>query len=192
MAVGTRRPARRGDKDELVLRRFLLGRGRRLREDGFGGGNIGSLLLRVRSLFEGVVVGSDLILVLIPWTGRRLLGGRPEASIDVRTRQLIRYETTGCTNSARKTYDASIPNFGRIFFSDRGGGRQLKGEAGIALLPSSPEVKWVSSKSSESSTTSVTRCLFGALGGDGAAEVDPSGTLVKSRPGYSSISGWGG
>jgi hypothetical protein len=41
----------------------------------------------------------------------------------------------------RKTYDASIPNFGRIFFSVRGGGRRLKGEAGIALLPSSPEVK---------------------------------------------------
>jgi hypothetical protein len=59
-------------------------------------------------------------------------------------------------------------------------------------LPSSPEVKWVSSKSSESSTTSITRCLFGALGGDGAAEVDPSGTSVKSCPGYSPISGWGG
>jgi hypothetical protein len=41
----------------------------------------------------------------------------------------------------RKTYDASIPNFGRTFFSVRGGGRRLKGEAGIALLPSSPEVK---------------------------------------------------
>jgi hypothetical protein len=86
MAVGTRRPARRGDKDELVLRRLLLGRGRRLRENGFGGGNIGSLLLRVCGLFEGVVVGSDLILVLIPRTGRRLLGGRSEASIDVKTR----------------------------------------------------------------------------------------------------------
>jgi hypothetical protein len=60
------------------------------------------------------------------------------------------------------------------------------------LLPSSPEMKWVSSRSSESSTTSTIRCLFGALGGDGAAEVDPSGTSVKSRPGYSPISGWGG
>jgi hypothetical protein len=192
MAVGTGRPARRGDKDELVLRHLLLRRGRRLRENGFGGGNIGSLLLRVCSLFEGVVVGSDLILVLIPRTGRRLLGGRPEASIDIKTRQLIRNETTRCMNSARKAYDASIPNFGRIFFSVRGGGRQLRGEAEIALLPSSPEVKWVSSKSSESSTTSVIRCLFGALGGDGAAEVDPSGTSVKSCPRYSPISGWGG
>jgi hypothetical protein len=69
MAVGTRRPARRGDKDELVLHHLLLGRGRRLRESGFGGGNVGSLLLRVCSLFEGVVVGSDLILILIPRTG---------------------------------------------------------------------------------------------------------------------------
>jgi hypothetical protein len=89
MAIGTRRPARRGDKDELVLCRLLLGRGRRLCENSFGGGNIGSLLLRVCSLFEDVIVGSDLILVLIPRTGRRLLGGRSEASIDVKTRQLI-------------------------------------------------------------------------------------------------------
>jgi hypothetical protein len=183
MAVGTRRPAIRGDKDELMHRRLLLGRGRRLRENGFGGGNVGSLLLRVCSLLEGVVVGSDLILVLIPRTGRRLLGGRSKASIDVKTGQLIQN---------KKAYDASIPNFGRIFFSVRGGGRQLKGEAGIALLPSSPEVRWVSSKSSESSTTSIIRCLFGALGGDGTTEVDPFGTSVKSRPGYSPISGWGG
>jgi hypothetical protein len=89
MVVRTGRPARRGDKDELVLYRLLLGRGRRLRENGIGGGNIGSLLLRVCSLFKGVVVGSDLILVLIPRTGRCLLGGRSEASIDIKTGQLI-------------------------------------------------------------------------------------------------------
>jgi hypothetical protein len=86
MAVRTGRLARRGDKDELMFRRLLFGRGRRLRENGFGGGNIGSLLLRVCGLFEGVIVGSDLVLVLIPRTGRRLLGGRSEASIDVKTR----------------------------------------------------------------------------------------------------------
>jgi hypothetical protein len=85
MVVRTGRPARRGDKDELVLCHLLIGRGRRLRENGFGGDNIGSLLLRVYSLFEGVVVGSDLILVLIPRTGRRLLSGRSEASIDIKT-----------------------------------------------------------------------------------------------------------
>jgi hypothetical protein len=80
------RLARRRNKDELVLRHLLLGRGRRLRENSFGGGNIGSLLLRVRSLFEGVVVGPDLILVLVPRTRRCLLGGRSEASIDIKTR----------------------------------------------------------------------------------------------------------
>jgi hypothetical protein len=192
MVVRTRRPARRGDKDELVFYHLLLGRGRRLCENGFGGGNVGSLLLRVCSLFEGVVVGSDLVLVLIPRIGRRLLGGRSEASIDIKTGQLIRSKTTRCTSLARKTYNASIPNFRRIFFFVREGGRRLKGESGIALLPSSPEVKWVSSRSSESSTTSAIHCLFGALGGDGAAEVDPSGTSVKSRPGYSPILGWGG
>jgi hypothetical protein len=135
---------------------------------------------------------SELVLVSIPWAGQRLFGGRPEASFDVKTRQLIRNKATRYTSLARKTYDASIPNFGRVFFSVRGGGRRLKGEAGIALSSSSPEVKWVSSRSSESSTTSAIRCLFGALGGDGAADVDPSGTSIKSRPGYSPISGWGG
>jgi hypothetical protein len=192
MVVRTGRPARRGDKDELRFRRFLLGRGRRLQESGFGGRNVGNLLLRVGGLFEGVIMGSNLVLVLILRTGRRLLGGRSKASTDVKTRQLIQNKTARCTSSARKTYDASIPNFGRTFFSVQGGGRRLKGEAGIALVPSSPEVKWVSSRSSESSTTSAIRCLFGALGGDGAAEVDPSGSSAKSRPGYSPISGWGG
>jgi hypothetical protein len=140
-------------------------------------------------LFEGVVVGPDLILVLVPRTRRCLLGGRSEASIDIKTRQLIRSETTRGTSSARRTYDASISNFGRIFFSIRGGGRLLKGMTGIALSSSSPEEKWVSSISSESAMISATRCLFRAYGGDGAAEVDPSGTSVKSRPGYSPISG---
>jgi hypothetical protein len=143
-------------------------------------------------LFEDVVVGLDLILVLVPRTRRFLLGGRSEASIDVKTRQLIRSETTRCMSSARRTYDASISNFGRIFFSVRGGGRLLKGATGIALSSSSLEEKWVSSISSESATISVTRCLFEARGGDGAAEVDPSGTSVKLRLGYSLISGWGG
>jgi hypothetical protein len=87
MAIRTGRLARRGNKDELLLRHLLLRRGRRLRENGFGGGNIGSLLLRVCSLFEGIVVGSDLVLVLIPRTGRCLLGGRSEASIDVKIKQ---------------------------------------------------------------------------------------------------------
>jgi hypothetical protein len=87
MAVGIGRPARRGNKDEFMLHHLLLRRGRRLRENGFGGGDSGSLLLRVCSLFEGIIMGSDLILVLIPQTGRRFLGGRFEASIDVKTKQ---------------------------------------------------------------------------------------------------------
>jgi hypothetical protein len=192
MVVRTGRFARRRNKDELVLRHFLLRRGRRLRKNGFGGGDIGGLLLRVRCFSEGVIMGLDLILVLVSQTRRCPLGRRSEANIVVKTKQRIRSKFTGCMSSARKTYDASILNFGMIFFSVRGGGRQLKGEAGIALLPSSLEVKRVSSKSSESSTTSVIRYLFGALDRDGAAEVDPSGTSVKSRPGYSPISGWGG
>jgi hypothetical protein len=45
MAFRAGRLARRRNKDKLMLRHLLLGRGRRLRENNFGGGNIGSLLL---------------------------------------------------------------------------------------------------------------------------------------------------
>jgi hypothetical protein len=45
--------------------------------------------LRVCSLFEGVIVRSDLVLVLIPRTGRCFLGGRSKASINVRTGQSV-------------------------------------------------------------------------------------------------------
>jgi hypothetical protein len=55
----TGRTTRGGDKDELVFHRLLLGRGRRLCENGFGGSNVGNLFLRVGSLFKGIVVGSD-------------------------------------------------------------------------------------------------------------------------------------
>jgi hypothetical protein len=192
MVVRTGRFARRRNKDELVFHYFLLRRGRRLRKNSFGGGDIGGLLLRVRCFFEGVIMGLDSILVLVSRTHRCPLGRRSEAKIDVKTKQRIRSKFTGCMSSARKTYDASIPNFGRTFFSVRGGGRLLKGTSGITLSSSSPEERWASSRSSESSTTSAIGLLFGALGGDGAAEVDPSGTSVNSRPGYSPISGWGG
>jgi hypothetical protein len=192
MVVRTGRLARRRNKDELVLRHLLLGRGQRLRENGFGGGDIGGLLLRVRCFFEGVVMGLDSILVLVSRTRRCPLRRRSEANIDVKTKQLIRSESTGCMSSARKTYDASIPNFGRIFFSVRGGRRLFRGIVGITLSSSLPKERWASSRSSESSTTSAIGFLFEALGGDGAAEVDPSGTSVNSRPGYSPISGCGG
>jgi hypothetical protein len=75
MVVRTGRTARRGDKDELVFRRLLLGRGRRLCENDLGSSNVGNLLLRICSLLKGIVVRSDLVLVLIPWAGRRFLGG---------------------------------------------------------------------------------------------------------------------
>jgi hypothetical protein len=53
----------------------------------------------------------------------------------------------------------------------------------------------VSPRSSESSTMSVsTTYLFLAdvRDGEGAAEVDFSGASVKSCPGYSPSTGWGG
>jgi hypothetical protein len=83
-----------------MFRCLLLGGSRRLRENSFRGGNIGSLLLRVYSLFEGVVVGSDLVLVLIPRIGRRFLGGRSEASTNVRIGQSIQNKSTRCTKES--------------------------------------------------------------------------------------------
>jgi hypothetical protein len=68
MVVGTGRPVRRGEEDELLSRRFLFGGSRRLRRSSFGGGNFGSLLLRIRSLFEVVVVASNLVLILVSQT----------------------------------------------------------------------------------------------------------------------------
>jgi hypothetical protein len=108
MVVGTGRPVRGGDKDELVFGCLLLGRSRRLRESGFGGSNVGSLLLRVRSLLEGVVVASDLVLVLIPRTGRRFLGRRSEASFNVRIGQSIRNKNTRCSKESLRCIDPKL------------------------------------------------------------------------------------
>jgi hypothetical protein len=90
-------------------------------------------------LFEGIVMRANLVLILIPRASRRFLGGRSDAIVSVRIRQPSRYKTTKMHE--KRTYEASIPNFGRTLLSVRGGGWRLKGEAGIALLPSSPEVK---------------------------------------------------
>jgi hypothetical protein len=75
-----------------------------------------------------------------------------------------------------------------------GGGDQNEIELDHLLLrrgqwsSSSPEEKWVSPRFSESSMKSASAIFFffaDARDGDGAAEVDSSGTSVKSRPGYS-------
>jgi hypothetical protein len=92
MIARTRRPVRRGDKNEFLFGRLLLGRGRRLRRSDFGSGDVNGLLLRICYLFEGVVMGSNL--VLISWTSRRFLGGRSEASTNVKTGQSNRNKTT--------------------------------------------------------------------------------------------------
>jgi hypothetical protein len=68
-----------------VLGHLLLRRRRRLREISLGSSVVGGLLLRIRSLFEGVVVGPNLVLVAVPRAHRGLLGGRSEASVEVNT-----------------------------------------------------------------------------------------------------------
>jgi hypothetical protein len=94
MVVRTGRFARRRNEDELVLHHFLLRRGRRLHKNGFGGGDIGGLLLGVRCLFEGVIMGLDSILVQVSRTRRCSLGRRSEANIDVNTNRRIRNKFT--------------------------------------------------------------------------------------------------
>jgi hypothetical protein len=69
-------------------------RRRRLREISLGGSVVGGFLLRIRSLFEGVVMGPNLVLVAVSRARRGLLGGRSEASVKVNTVQPIRNEIT--------------------------------------------------------------------------------------------------
>jgi hypothetical protein len=59
-------------------------------------------------LFEGIVMASDLVLVLIPWTGRHFLGGRSEAGISVKTRQLIRNKITRCMKENSRCVDPEL------------------------------------------------------------------------------------
>jgi hypothetical protein len=69
-----------------VLGHLLPGRRWRLREISLESSVIGGLLLRIHSLlFEGVIVGPNLVLVAVPRARRGLLGGRYEASVEVNT-----------------------------------------------------------------------------------------------------------
>jgi hypothetical protein len=85
-----------------VLGHLFLGRRRQLREISLGGSVVGNLLLRIRSLFEGVVMGPNLILVMISRARRGLLGGRSEASVEVNTVQPIQNEFTGYMKIGRE------------------------------------------------------------------------------------------
>jgi hypothetical protein len=115
---------------------------------------------------------------------------------DLKIRDSTRICNSGRISGAtdRETYNVSRPNFRRIFFPTRRGGRLSRGLAGIMLSSSSPEEKWVSPRSSKSSMMLVSTTYFffaNAHDGEGATEVNSSRTSVKSRPGYSPSSGWG-
>jgi hypothetical protein len=77
-----------------MLGHLFPGRRRRLCEISLGGSVIGILLLRIRSLFKGVIMGLNLVLVTVSRARRGLLGGRSEASVEVNTVQPIRNEVT--------------------------------------------------------------------------------------------------
>jgi hypothetical protein len=72
-----------------MLSHLLPGRRRRLREISLGSSVSGYFLLQIRSLFEGVVMGPNLVPVMIPRARRGLLGGRSEAGVEVNTVQSI-------------------------------------------------------------------------------------------------------
>jgi hypothetical protein len=183
------------NQNELGFDRLLLRRRWQLREIDLGRGVASSFLLRICGLLKGGIMGLDLIAVTITRARQSFLGRRSESSIEVNIVQSTQDEIIRKKKFDKDAYDASRPNFGRIFFPGRGGGRLLRGAEGIALSSSLPEEKWVSPRSSESSTMLASTAFFfigGARDGDGAAEVDSSGTSMKWRPGYSPTSGWGG
>jgi hypothetical protein len=189
MAFRTGRFTRGRNQNKLRLGRILLRRGRQLWE--VLQRDIPNVLpLRVSGLLESRVVGSKLESLTLAQARRSLLSQRSETRDAINTRQ-----NHPGKKFDRESYDASRPNFGRIFFPARRGGRLSRGLAGITVSSSSPEEKWVSPRSYKSSTMSVsTTCLFLAdvRDGEGAAEADSSRASVKSRPGYSPSSGWGG
>jgi hypothetical protein len=59
MAFRARRLARGRNQDELVLGHLFPRWRRRLRGISLGGSIVGDLLLRIHSLFEGVVMGPN-------------------------------------------------------------------------------------------------------------------------------------
>jgi hypothetical protein len=77
-----------------VLNHLLPGRRRRLNEISLRSGVSGCFLLRIYGLFEGVVMGPNLVLVTVPWVRRGLLGGRSEAGVEVNTVQSIQDKVT--------------------------------------------------------------------------------------------------
>jgi hypothetical protein len=82
------------NQDKLMLNHLLPDRRRRLWEVSLGSSISGCLLLRVRGLFEVVVVGPDLIPVTVSRAHRGLLSGRSTAGVGVKTVQSIQDEIT--------------------------------------------------------------------------------------------------
>jgi hypothetical protein len=82
------------NQEQLVLNHLLPDRRRRLREVSLGSSISGCLLLRVRGLFEVVIVGPDLIPVMVSRARRGLLGGRSAAGVGVKIVQSIQDEIT--------------------------------------------------------------------------------------------------
>jgi hypothetical protein len=73
MAFGTGRFAGGGDENEFGLDHLLLRRGRRLQEI-FWRVISSCILLRVRGLLDGAIVGSNLVSITITLARRSLLG----------------------------------------------------------------------------------------------------------------------
>jgi hypothetical protein len=87
MAFGAGRLAGGGNQNKLGLDHLFLQRGRQLQEIIPWRGVSSCLLLRVRGLLEGGIVGSNLISITITLARRSLLGGRSEAGNEVNMMQ---------------------------------------------------------------------------------------------------------
>jgi hypothetical protein len=93
MAFGTGRFAGGGNKNKFGLDQLFLRRGRRLRGIIPRRGVSSCLLLRVRGLLEGGIVGSNLVSITITLDHRSLLGGRSEAGIEVNGRSQLKMKS---------------------------------------------------------------------------------------------------
>jgi hypothetical protein len=83
MTFGARWLAGGSNQDEFRFAHLFLRRRWRLREVDIRSGVSSCSLLRICGVLEGVIMGPDAILIVVPLAGRGLLGGRSKASIEV-------------------------------------------------------------------------------------------------------------
>jgi hypothetical protein len=82
-------------------------------------------------------MGSNLVLFLIPRTSRRFLGGRSEASINVKTGQPSRNKTTRCTKENLRGVDPELRKDLLFCSRRRTAAQRGSGDSAVAIIPRS-------------------------------------------------------